>query len=271
MKFILLILIFASCANQEKSVNTKKAELYYSDGTSNLLNKNYTRALESLLQAYNLDPENTEINNNLGMAYYFKKSKTNAIKHLKKAIELDEKNTDAIVNLASIYMDGNKLKEAEGLYKKALDNLIYDKQQRTYYNLGILEIRRNNKKSALNYFTKSIEVDDNYCPAHYQIGVLAFDKNNFNLALKEFKDAANGVCVNNPEPHYYQALSYISLNKKDQAQIKLEEIMERFAQTKYFSMAQMKLDEIKSAKTDSNTLDASVLKYKYRKISTPNF
>jgi type IV pilus assembly protein PilF len=271
MKYILLILILTSCASQEKSVNIKKAELYYSDGTTNLLNKNYTRALESLLQAHNLDPENSEINNNLGMAYYFKNSKTNAIKHLKKSIELDEKNTDAVINLASIYMDKNKLNLAEGLYKKALSNLIYDKQQRTYYNLGILELRRNNKKSALNYFTKSIEVDENYCPAHYQIGMLAFAKNNYTLALKEFKNASNGVCVNNPEPHYYQALSYISLNKKEQAQIKLEEIMERFSQTKYFSMAQMKLEEVKNVKSDSNTLDASVLKYKYRKISTPNF
>ncbi len=108
--------VLASCASQNKkelSSAQKKAKLYFSQGTRNLVAQDYTKALSNLMEAVALDPDNSEIHNNLGMAYFFKNSRQKAVAHIKRSIQLDHKNTDAKLNLATIYMNEGNLSQAE--------------------------------------------------------------------------------------------------------------------------------------------------------------
>ena len=147
MKLIIgLFFIFSllGCSTKkQKKITLRKAELYYGHGTENLISRNYTKALEFLLKANELDPDNSKIINNMAMAYYFKKQRNTAINLLKKAIKLDPKNSDAKNNLASIYVDSNMLQEAKDLYKQVQKDLIYSHQYRTFYNLAVIAEKEN--------------------------------------------------------------------------------------------------------------------------------
>jgi tetratricopeptide (TPR) repeat protein len=244
------IISLSSCSSKNNAAVSKKAGLFYGEGTANLINKKYTEALKNLLSANELEPNNSEIINNLGMAYYFKGQRDLAIKHLNRAIELNKKNADAKSNLATIYYHEGNIKKAEKFYKEVTTDLTYEKLAITYYNLGILELdKKNNSLAAENYFKKSLEEDENYCPSYFQIGLIKFNQKKFNSALKNFREASMGVCYEIPAPIYHQALSLIELKKYDEARLKLDLIETRFKDSPYYKKAKNKILELSNIQT----------------------
>jgi type IV pilus assembly protein PilF len=240
-----VMFLMTACSSRQKDLQSRQAELYFGAGTQSLMQKQYTEALKNLMKANELDPNNSEILNNLGMAYYFKSETELAIRTLNRSLEINPKNSDAKVNLASIYFHDGKMREAEKLYKEVTEDLTYDKQARTYYNLGVLELMsKKNHVAAENYFKKSVKEDENYCPSYYQLGLIQYKRGQFNSALNNFKDAAMGTCYESPAPHYYQALSLIELKKYEEARIKLDEIDTRFKQNEFAVKARQKVIEL---------------------------
>lgn len=255
---VIATFLLTACASKN-DLKTKQAEIYFGAGTQSLMDKQYTEALKNLLQANKLDPENSEILNNLGMAYYFKGEKDLAVKHLLEALRINEDNSDAKINLASIYYKEGKVEDSEKLYKEVLKDLTYDKQARTYFNLGIIHLNAyKDTVAAESYFKKSIKEDDNYCPAYHHLGLIQYKRRQFNTALRNFKDASMGTCYESPAPHYYQALTMIELKRFDDARIKLDEIDTRFKKSQYANMARAKVVELNQIqKTQSNESHAS--------------
>lgn len=251
---VLSSVILVSCSSRKDDVKVKQAGLYFGVGTQNLVSKEYTEALKNLLEANKLDPENTNILNNLGMAYFFKGEKDLAIRTLKTSLKIDENNSDARINLATIFYNDKNYTEAEKLYKKVLTDLTYDKQARTYFNLGILELQiKQNTVSAENYFKKSIGEDDNYCPAYFQLGLLQYNRRQFTSALKNFKEAGMGTCFELPAPHYYQALTLVEMKRYDEARAKLEEIDSRFKESSFAARARTKAIELRNIENRNTT------------------
>ena len=54
-------------------------------------NKEYTKALIIFSKAYEKNPKDTRILNNLGICYYFKGKRNKAVELIRKAIDLDKK------------------------------------------------------------------------------------------------------------------------------------------------------------------------------------
>ncbi len=253
-KFLILSLFsfLAACASKKETVMNKKAELYYTSGTQSLVDKRYTEALQFLIKARDISPEDPKILNNLGMAYYLKGHRDLAIKTIEHAIQLDEKNTDAKSNLAAIALKENDYDYAEKLLNQVLKDLVYDKQTITYYNLGIIALKKNEPSKAKELFEKSIAEDSNYCPSHFRLGVFAYQSRKFKKALESFKDASMGVCYQDPAPTYYQAITLIELGKFDDARIKLNEVDNRFPRSEYAAKSRMKLMNITSLENKYN-------------------
>ena len=264
--FIILSILFGACSHNPQKINTikKKADLYYGHGTGYLVQKDYTSALKYLLKAVELTPKDSKVHNNLGMAYYFKKDHAKAIGHLKRAIELDLKNSDARNNIASLYMEKGDLQEAKRQYLLVLKDLIYPHQYRTYYNLALIDLQEKKRNEAYNKFEKSIQKNNQYCPAYYQLGLLSRQKLMFSKAVDFFKKASLGSCVNTPAPFYQQALTYADLNEHEKAFHKLREIIERFPDTQYSALATRKLKALKIDQFRNKTYRPS------RILSSPN-
>jgi type IV pilus assembly protein PilF len=248
------VLFLSACSSKKNDLKDKQASLYFGAGTQSLMDKQYTEALKNLLEANKLDPDNSEIINNLAMAYYFKGEKDLAVKSLNQALKLNPNNSDAKTNLASIFYKDGRVDEAEKIYKTVLKDLTYEKQARTYFNLGVIELQaRNNIVAAENYFKRSIKEDDNFCTAYHHLGLIQYNRRQFNTALRNFKEASMGTCFEIPGPHYYQALTYIELGRMDDARIKLDEIETRFKQTPYAVKAHAKIIELNEIDKNKST------------------
>ena len=275
---ILTTLVLTACASTnndltEKTVDQKKAELYYGEVTRDLVNKNYSASLTNLLKARELTPDDSQIRNNLGMAYYFRDQPALAEKELLKAIDLDKKNSDARVNLGTLYMEKNRLKEAKAQYEAALTDLTYINQFRNYYNLGILSLKEGDRKEAFEYLFKSIKEREDYCQAHFKLGELYTEEFKFKQALTEFQESSKGTCFSEPAPHYQQALALMSLNRFEDARIKLKDIIEKFPKTRFYSLANLQLKKISEElreQTATRSFQTEVIK-ESKTIESPNF
>lgn len=241
---IALTIIISACSSTADKTKKHQSELYFGAGTQSLMSQDYTDALTNLMKANKLDPENTSIMTNLAMAYYFKGERNTAVNILKKAIKLDEENSDAKINLASIYFKDGDLDNAEQIYKKVLRDLTYDKQARTYYNLGTIQLRKQNIASAESYFKRSIKEESNYCPSYLQLGLIQYGRKEYNTSYKNFKEATMGTCYESPAAHYYQGLALTSLRRFNEARMKFDEIDAKFKNSEYASRARMKMNEL---------------------------
>jgi Tfp pilus assembly protein PilF len=241
-------LLFSACSSnetlKEPSLEEKKAEVYYNQGTNELVSKNYQQALTNLLKAKELSPSDSRIRNNLGMAYFFREQPKLAITELKEAISMDEKNTDAKMNLATIYLETKNLKDSKKMYDLVLQDLTYPALYRVHYNLALLNLKIGDRKGAFEELEKATKEKDDYCPANYKLGQLYTEEYRFQEAYQAYLNSTKGTCVNNPEPHYAVGLSLINLNKMPEAKIKFKEIVEKFPKSNFKILAEKKLSNL---------------------------
>jgi type IV pilus assembly protein PilF len=269
-------LLLASCSTNElaeKSSEQKRAEIYYGQGTNELVKKNYSQALINLVKAKELDPNDSLVRNNLGMAYYFREQPVLAEKELLKAISLDNKNSDARVNLGSLYMELNRLKEARVQFTAVLEDLTYLNQFRNYFNLGILSLKEGDRAGAFEFLLKSVKERDEYCQGHFKLGELYLEEYKFKQALSSFQESAKGTCVNEPAPHYQQALALMNLNRFEESRAKLKMIIEKFPKTRFNSLANIQLKKISSElreQSANGNFQTEVIK-ESKTIESPNF
>lgn len=259
------------CASEEKRPkNYDRAMLFFSEGTEKLAEKNYTQALTYLLQAAELEPERSDIQNNLGMAYYFKKNRAKAYTHIKNALILDPKNADARNNLATLYFEDKNYNLARKEYQLILKDLTYPKSNQIYYNLGKLELKLNNETKAKEFFNLSIQERSDSCASHFELGAIEFKNSRFKSALAHFQDAYKGVCYDNTASLYYQAISLQKMNKLGDAKTKLKEVIERFPKTRYAVLAQQRISTIKDSMLSEDELLYSDVKEKMNKLENAN-
>ena len=90
-------------------------------------------------------------------------------------------------------------------------------------------------------------------------------------AYQYFKDAGMGVCYNNPEPFYMQAMALIKLGRFEQAQNKLESIMGRFDKGRYGVLARKKLSMLRNMKNTRAQEDLKATLKLQEDLSTPDF
>lgn len=267
---LILVVVLAgliSCASKPKEIS-KTAQIYFNAGTSSLMNKDYTEALTNLLKANEAEPNNADILNNLGMAYFFKGDADLAIKALKKSLQINPKNSDAKTNIGSIYYQEGRFQEAETIYKDILKDLTYDKQARTYYNLGIISLeQKKDTAQAEKYFNLSLKEAEDYCPAHYKLGSIAFAKREFNKAYRSFRESTMGTCLNSPAAHYQMALAMIELRRFSDARLKLDEVETRFKSTTFAVKARAKMLELDEMQRQYKTIEAS----SPRKVTSPEY
>lgn len=259
---ITISLVFlVSCASSDKNpkltVAQKKAGLYYDHGTAFLVGQKYTEALDYLLKAVKSDPTRSDIHNNLGMAYYFKERPQKAMYHLKKSIEIDPKNDDARNNLASLYFNLKKYDLAEKEYLKITNGLIYKNQFRVYYNLALIAQTKGKHNQVKMYLNKSLKEKSDYCIANLKLGQIEQNELNYKKALDHYKKARTGTCYNYPAPHYYLGTLYLQLGNLISAQESFHTLRDRFSNSYYAKMANLRLKElnqyeIKSQQTSKN-------------------
>jgi len=241
--FISLV-VFTGCSSSKsgsKKLDKRNAETYYTYGTQSLIKKDYTKALGHLLKAVSFDAKDSKIHNNLGMTYFFKGKIEKAVQHLKTAAQLKDNNTEARNNLASIYFHQRLYTKAEKLYNEVLQDLLYQSQFRTYYNLALISKEKRDDLATESYLKKSVEDNPNYCPAQYMLGTIYENKNQISDAAIHYRKATLNNCFTEAEPNLALSLVLVKLKKWKDAEGKLTDFLTRFPKHPKRPLAQKNL------------------------------
>jgi type IV pilus assembly protein PilF len=247
LKFITILCFFllASCASSSPD-KTDRANLHQRIGLSYYETGNYPLALKEFKTAYELDPKNPAILNNLGLVYFHRERYDLAEQHVRKALAMNSEYTDARNNLARILIELKKYDEAEKELKLVIDDLTYTGIDRGYMNLGLLYFNQGEFQKARESFLKTVGLQKESCTANTYLGKSHFELKNYPKAA-EILDNAIGFCQTSAydEPHYYSALTYYRLGETEKSLARFEEILKLYPNGVFRDKSRAMLDLIK--------------------------
>jgi len=190
-------------------------------GQHQVMEKDYTGAVEHFQKSIELNPNRGEVHNNLGLALLAQKETQAALHHYRKAIQLRPRAPSAYVQAGKILMDKGNLPEAIQLFRQALaiepkgvlalHNLGYclaesgdfksgekevlkamalapDKGE-GFYNAGAFYGKFKMEDKAQHYLEKALAHHPKHTDANYNLGIIAAGRNNNRSAENYFLTA----------------------------------------------------------------------------------
>jgi type IV pilus assembly protein PilF len=170
--FILLAVILAcSCASVTEK-DLKNSQYHYQLGISYLNDNNIQPAFTELQKALELNPDDKEIHNALGVIYLTKlEDYTKAIEHFQKALSIDKSYSEAATNLGNAYANMKKFNEAIESYKIALSNPQYKNAAMALNNLGMVYYRLSKLDEALSAFKEALKRYSDFHAPYYGLAL----------------------------------------------------------------------------------------------------
>lgn len=122
------------------------------------------RAKEVLLEAHEIEANNTEVLNKLAFIIAKQGDEKKAVNLYERSLEIDE-NDDLTHNaIASLYRSQGAFERAEDHYIKALE--IDDHYSKTFYNYANLLVDMHEYERAKEMYKRAIELQDDFSEAH---------------------------------------------------------------------------------------------------------
>ena len=175
-KLFILICICAFTAACTSTVQTQKqnkiAQAIKKEGDVFQVQGNYTAALNKLLEAEELAPDDPFIQNSLGLAYMGKERGDMAIKSFNKALSLKPDYTEALNNLGAAYLRDKKWDIAIQTFNQVLEDITYPTPHYPMANIGWASMKQGDYAVAQKYFLKALREVPGFIPAIHGLAQL---------------------------------------------------------------------------------------------------
>lgn len=178
--------------------------------------KNDGKAIEKLLKAVEIAPENFDANLTLGRAYFGNGNIISAVRFFRQAAVIQPNNLQAKFFLATALERNGDLQKALEQYRQVVK--LNPNYAEGNLGLGVLLINLEGEKSVagLNALQKAVSINGNLYEARITLGKTLVKLDQSERAVEHLQKAAE-LAPNNPEPHYQLALAYRKTGKKTEA------------------------------------------------------
>ncbi len=149
------------------------------------------RAVREYKKAIAIDPQSSWLHLNLASAFIQKDKMEEAVVELKKSIELDPEAVQPHALLALVYANQEKTDLATAEYILALENHVKFEPQNldTYRGLGAIYLQQNKLKQAEGIFKLILNLSPLDAEAHFFLGNIYYNLKDYPSAEKELKSA----------------------------------------------------------------------------------
>ena len=141
--------------------------------TQNHLEANHKVAQDLYNQILEIEPNHTQVLNNLGVLSVSLGDNQKAIKHYEKAIIINPLYADPHNNLGLVFSRLGDHQKAKDYYERAIE--IKPKYTKALINLGVTLVNLNEYQNAEKFFKKAIESDQNNYAAYFCLANLNKD------------------------------------------------------------------------------------------------
>jgi tetratricopeptide (TPR) repeat protein len=171
----------------QSSQSERSANDLLKTGTEYLSARRYDKAIESLKQALELNPNLAPAYLNLGSAYLQLGSYSDAVESIKKAIAINPKDAESRFELGNAYVAMRRPVEAAESFKEAVRlNPGFANAQmglgNVYLNVGQLE-------QAVSAYQETIRLNPKLVGAHHNLGIAYVRLGRTDVALESLKTA----------------------------------------------------------------------------------
>ena len=172
--------------NFDKAIhfNSNLTEAYIENGKANLAMRAIGKAYQNFSKAYELDPKNNDVINQLATLSFNNRQFQKAIDLAQKCVNFE--NASRILGMSYYNL------EDYGKAEKYLKDALRENGQDAYaaYTLGQTYLELENEKNAVVQFQKAIELEPK-SQWMYELGLICYNQNDYKSALKYFEMAAN--------------------------------------------------------------------------------
>ena len=166
-----LVLLSGCASKEDEEVRKLRAKATYEQAVRNLTENRLALGMASLKEALQLDPDNAQYHNTLGLVLLNLGRPVEAQAEFQTAIDLDKASPDFQHNLGIALAQQNRLEDAIAAYKKALTFPTYTTPEVAYYNMGEAYIRLRKPQEAQESFRAAIQLEPTMVAAHYGLGL----------------------------------------------------------------------------------------------------
>jgi len=195
-------------------INPTESQTFASIATAYLDLNDLDLALDYILKAVELDPENPKILNITGQLYSRNEDCENAVKYYQLAVKAEPNNSQAIRSLASVYYECDDLEGAIITYESAIN-----KEKDTsikcdlYFNLGVLYNQSGDLILAEDNFMTVLDLCPDDVEAIVGIAQVFENAEKWSKAERFYK---NLIEVDPDNPNHYKGMSRVLLRQGEQ-------------------------------------------------------
>ena len=204
-------------------------------------NRDFIKTKKLLNEAFDMDPNNVSVLNNLGTVYRELGDVKNAVSYYKKVIKIDPNNTNANYNLGATCYDLRQLKEAKIYLQKTAE--LQPDFALPFFVLGNLYTDLKEYQNAISNYQKAITINYNLASAHNNLGLVFRNLNDFKNAISCYEKAIE-IKKDHVGAYHNLALAFKSLGKFNKA-IKSHEMAIKYEPENlahYFYLSNLKKD-----------------------------
>lgn len=175
--------------------------------------KDYPLSIDYLQRAIKIIPDNALLYCHLGNVYKTQKNTDQAMRAYQHGLAIDKENPLLINNLGNCYYTKGQLEKAEHYFRRAIQ--LKPDYVDAHYNLALSEIKQK-KTSAKQSLLSVIALHPKHFAAHFQLGTLAMEQQNFEQAAQHFENAQN-IQAEHLELQINLGHCYLDLNEYQKA------------------------------------------------------
>jgi tetratricopeptide (TPR) repeat protein len=206
---------------------------------------NYEEAVREYRRAAKMDDKNPFIYNYLGLALLALEDYDGAIKALKQALVLNPNLTDVHNNLGVVYSQMGEKEKAYQEFTLVVRDPSFPTPEKPLYNLGELYLRDNNLELALMHFRRAVEKNTNFGMGYRGLGKVHLALGELEASVENFEKALE-VSPNDVESLYELARIYDSQNDMEKARDYYRRVVEADRFSALGQLSLRRLDELKS-------------------------
>ncbi len=213
---LILLVACASDADREETAakHASRVKIHAELGATYLMHNKLDVAQQELERALELNPDDSQANNVMGLLQIRLKNEAKAEQHFRKAISEQSDNSDARNNYAVFLCERGRFDDAEEQFRAAIKNPLYKTPDQANVNAGLCQLRKGDKKSAVDYFRAALKINPRYATALYQMARLSFESNEM-LSARGFIQRYFEVSRDTPEALLLAFRIERALNAKD--------------------------------------------------------
>lgn len=181
------VLVLSGCKHMPSDREQQSADIHYNLGVQAQQAGKIQEALSEFQRAVDLDPDNADAQNALGILLHLSFRKfPEAVEHYQKALEVRPNFSEARTNLANVYLDQGQYDEAIKLYEQVLNDMMYPTPYIAQGNLGWAYFKKGDSEKGLENIKAAVTLNPNFCLGFKNLGLIFEQTGSTEEACKAF-------------------------------------------------------------------------------------